>query len=343
MPQVICIRRGTKSELLNYGPLAAAEMGFCSDTKEVYVGDGTVNTLVGRAMSGTLDNRPEPSTPGRFYFVTSGKNSDYIYFDDGSSWRRINAQMLTELSGTLDDVLDGTAFKRVVAGDITGGHVNKVSDGSNTKTASEIREHIDNGEIHRMINDSGSASTDVWSAQKVRTEIFNAIKGMDWQDSVRSKTATTPPSEPGIHARYLIPDGAEGEWSGKTGQVVDWNGSAWDFFVPSYGWAVYVEDESKNYTYSNTGIWALTGGANQTIQAGPGLSGGGSGDTVTLQVGAGYGINTTGEYIYVVGQKGIVVDSSGVSVNIDGDSIQYDPNNQDRLMVVHIDGGTFSK
>lgn len=41
MAQTIQIKRGTKAELTSYGVLKAGELGFCSDTKEVYIGDGT--------------------------------------------------------------------------------------------------------------------------------------------------------------------------------------------------------------------------------------------------------------------------------------------------------------
>lgn len=52
MAQTIQIKRGTKAELTSYGVLKAGELGFCSDTKEVYIGDGTSNSMVGRALSG---------------------------------------------------------------------------------------------------------------------------------------------------------------------------------------------------------------------------------------------------------------------------------------------------
>lgn len=47
------LRRGTKA---NLPTLASGELGFCTDTKEIYVGDGSENTLVGGAITitGTL-------------------------------------------------------------------------------------------------------------------------------------------------------------------------------------------------------------------------------------------------------------------------------------------------
>jgi hypothetical protein len=52
MAQTIQVKRGTKAELSTYGVLKAAELGFCTDTKEVYIGDGMSNSLVGRVGAG---------------------------------------------------------------------------------------------------------------------------------------------------------------------------------------------------------------------------------------------------------------------------------------------------
>lgn len=175
MAQTIRVRRGTKAELQSYGTLALAELGFCTDTKEVYIGSGTENILIGPVLSGTLAARPAAATSGKLYFVTSGSQAGSMFFDDGTAWRNVNAQSLGDLAGNLDNIQDGTAYKKVVAGDITSGHVNKVSDGVNAKTAGEIKTHIDNAGIHRSINDTGVGATDLWSAQKTKGEITNAI------------------------------------------------------------------------------------------------------------------------------------------------------------------------
>lgn len=84
MAQTIQIKRGTKAELTSYGVLKAGELGFCSDTKEVYIGDGTSNSMVGRALSGPEASRPVAGSVGRLYYVTTGSNSGYLYFDDGA-------------------------------------------------------------------------------------------------------------------------------------------------------------------------------------------------------------------------------------------------------------------
>lgn len=338
--QTIKIRRGTKPQLTALGNLAVGEMGFCTDTKEVYIGDGTTNIFVGRAMSGTEAARPNAGVLGRLYYVTSSTNMGYLYFDDGAAWKRINAQKLTDLTGTLDDVSDGTTYAKVKKSDITNGQVNKVSDGSNTKTAAEIKTHIDDATKHRVINDAAAGITDLWSAQKINTEISNAIRGLDWQDSVGSMVVTTPPASPQTGYRWIIPAGATGVWSGKTNQIAHWHGSAWVYYVPSLGWSVYVHDENKNYVYNGT-AWVRSGEANQNIIAGNGLTGGGQADTVTLTVGAGNGITVASTSVAAKAGKGIAVNSTGIEANIDGSSIIYDTANGNKLTVAIVDGGTF--
>lgn len=340
MAQTIQVKRGTKAELSTYGVLKAGEMGFCTDTKEVYIGDGTSNSMVGRALSGPEASRPAAASVGRLYYVTSGTNSGYLYFDDGTAWRRINAQKLTDLTGTADDIADGTTYAKVLKADITAGHVNKVSDGTNVKTAAEIKTHLDDATKHRVINDSGTAITDLWSAQKIRNEIELAKHNIEPQSSVKDQNLTVPPASPAEGDRYIIPAAATGVWTGKGSQIAEYQSAAWVYYPPAVGWTAYVDDEQKIYSW-NGSTWVRTGGALQTITAGNGLTGGGQADSVTLNIGAGNGITVTADAIAVTAGKGITVDANGVAANIDGSSIVYDTANGNKLTVASIDGGTF--
>ncbi|MFA9462924.1 MAG: hypothetical protein ACERKN_01400 [Velocimicrobium sp.] len=164
--QRITLYQGLKASLEG-ASLQAGEMGFCTDTKEVFIGDTLGKTyFVGRALSGTQAARPNAGNQGRLYYVTGGSNIGYLYYDSGSDWVRINVQKLSEASGSLDDISDGTAYAKIRLADVTNGQVNKVSDGSNCKTAAEIKNHMDDSTKHRQINDSGMAAIDLWSAQK---------------------------------------------------------------------------------------------------------------------------------------------------------------------------------
>lgn len=338
MAQTILVKRGLK---INIPTLAAGEMGFCTDTKEVFVGDGASNILVGRAMMGTYAARPNAGVAGRLYYVNSSTNLGYVYIDDGIAWQRANVLALSDLTGTLDDIGDGTTYSKVKKTDITNGQVNKMSDGTNTVTVATANTHINDATKHRIINDSGSAVTDLWSAQKVANEIALAKQGVEYQDSVKDKDLLTPPGSPTTGDRYIVAVGTgTGAWLNNNNKIAIWSGSVWTFITPTTGMTCIVDDESKQYTYNGTS-WVRTGGALQTVTAGTGLTGGGQSDTVTLNIGAGLGITVNADDIAVKAYKGITVDTNGVATNIDGASIIYDSANGNRLTVATVDGGTF--
>lgn len=334
--QTITLYQGLKANITT-AALESGEMGFCTDTKEVFIGDGAGYHFVGRALSGTEAARPNAGNVGRLYYITSGNNMGYLYYDSGAAWVRINAQKLSEMSGTLDDVVDGSSYARVKKADITNGQVNKVSDGTNTKTAAEIKTHIDDATKHRTINDSGAAITDLWSAQKIQNEIELAKRNIEPQASVKDQHLVTPPTSPVSGDRYIIPSGATGVWSGKTNQIAEYT-TAWAYYAPAVGWTCYVDDEQKIYSW-NGSAWVRTGGALQTIAAGNGLTGGGQADTVTLTVGAGNGITVGSTTVSAKAGKGIVVNSTGIEADVDGVSIVYGSGN--KLRVAAVSGGTF--
>ena len=163
------------ANLERMGQMDLSKLGHHRDAKEIYIGKYIQNFFQEMAFAGTLDEIPPAGLTGRFFYVTSGEKAGYLFFDDGRAWHVVNAKYLSDLLGNLDSIQDGTAFKKVAAGDITDGHVNKVSDGVNSKTALEIKSHIDAADIHRSINDNGSAATDLWSAMKIKDEIADAI------------------------------------------------------------------------------------------------------------------------------------------------------------------------
>lgn len=338
MPQTIQIKRGLK---VNLPTLTPGEMGFCTDTKEIYIGDGSANVLVGRVMMGTYASRPNAGIFGRLYYVNSGTNLGYIYLDDGTAWQRANVVALSDLTGNLDDIANGTTYGKVKNTELTNGQVNRISDGTNTVTAASASTHINDATKHRQINDAGTSTTDLWSAQQIKNQIELAKHNIEPQASVKDQNLLTPPGSPATGDRYIIATGtATGAWVSKNTQIAEWNGASWDFYVPAIGWNLYVDDEQKMYGWNGT-TWVRTGGALQTITAGNGLTGGGQADTVTLNIGAGLGINVNADDIAVKAYKGITVDANGVAANIDGVSIIYDSANGNRLMIGTCDGGTF--
>jgi len=79
---LIKIKRGTKAAIDGV-TLSAGELALATDTKEVYVGDGSTNHLTGKAMIGTLAGRPASAVAGRVYLAS---DTAQIFIDTGTAW-----------------------------------------------------------------------------------------------------------------------------------------------------------------------------------------------------------------------------------------------------------------
>jgi Protein of unknown function (DUF2793) len=72
----------------------------------------------------------------------------------------------------------------------------------------------------------------------------NDITGPDrpyWL-AVNSATTTAPPGSPSLGDTYLIPSGATGSWSGLSGRLAQWNGTAWVYRSYPAGSIVVASD-----------------------------------------------------------------------------------------------------
>lgn len=101
---------------------------------------------------------------------------------------------------------------------------------------------------------SGTASGDAATYGQVTA----LLAGLDWQNSVLDKDLAAPPGSPATGARYLVAGSATGAWSGHSGDLAEWSGSAWAFVTPNKGYTVNVEDEGTDYTY-NGSAWVSMG------------------------------------------------------------------------------------
>jgi len=260
----IKMRRGTAAQLSSY-TLDTGEIGFTTDTHQVYIGEGGLKYLIGRVEFG--EGNPvapaQPNVAGTCY-VNTLNNS--IYFNNGTTWIKVGAQ-------TLDEIADGANYQRVAAADVdSSGHVSQIYDGGNAVTANSIRTHLNDSTIHRAINDSGTGSTDLWSAQKISSVISAAIDGLDWQESVKDKDLNTPPASPSTGDRYIVGSSPTGDWASKAGQIARYSGSTWVFVVPNEGTCCRVEDEDVDYVYTGSG-W-VSKATSQDHSALTGLQGG---------------------------------------------------------------------
>ena len=121
MAVTIQVRRGTKAELDGI-TLAAGELGFTTDTKELFIGDGAGNLITGRCLVGTLASRPLAGESGRFYWATDNST---LYVDDGDSWETI-------ASGAVDSVFSRTGAIVAAASDYDASQVDNDSNVTGT-------------------------------------------------------------------------------------------------------------------------------------------------------------------------------------------------------------------
>lgn len=301
MATTIKLRRGTKAQLdtLMAGtPMASGELGFTTDTKEVYVSDGSAAYLVGRVLVNTLANRPTAGISGRLFHASDTADT---YVDNGSAW------ILAGVSD-LDDIADGTTYAKVLASELDSGRVVQLYDTttSGAITAATIGAHIDDDTIHRTINDSGTSTTDLWSASKIGSEIDAAISGMDFQPDVldiQTDATLDPGASPATGARYIITVAStlHANFGTITGvannDIVEYNGAAfvvsYDVSVAGEGALVWDRDSNTYQRFDGTS-WAEFGGLSG-VTAGDGLT-----KTLnTLNVGAGDGIDVAADSISV--------------------------------------------
>lgn len=87
---LIKIKRGTEAQILA-AILNAGEMAFSTDTKEVFIGDGSNNSFVGRVIIDVIANIPSFGVSGRFFYAT---DENKLYVDNVSSWVLISSTIV---------------------------------------------------------------------------------------------------------------------------------------------------------------------------------------------------------------------------------------------------------
>ncbi|MEM8750431.1 MAG: DUF2793 domain-containing protein [Pseudomonadota bacterium] len=73
--------------------------------------------------------------------------------------------------------------------------------------------------------------------------------------SAVSRSALSPPAEPAPGTRYLIPNGALGDWESRGDQIAVFQDGAWEYFQPGSGWKLWLEDEATPLVFDGT-VWA---------------------------------------------------------------------------------------
>jgi Protein of unknown function (DUF2793) len=146
---------------------------------------------------------------------------------------------------------------------------------------------------------SPTAAAQLATKGYVDRQIDEKLTGLDWQQSVLTRATGAAPTAPSVGSRYLIAAVySEGAWAGKSQNIAEWTSAGWKFVAPNKGMAVFVEDESLAYIYTDSG-WGQFLSAPQQVTGGDGLV---STETTTgteLSVGAGEGIGVDANHVFV--------------------------------------------
>lgn len=245
----IRIRRGTKANLdtiLGTVPLLDGEIGYCTDTEEIYVGNGSAHHLIGKAFV----QATEPvGIDGRVWHDTDD-NSTWVYAE--GAWQGIG--------GDLDAIADGTTYGRVLNTELDNNHVTRLSnhDASSTVTLTDLTTHLADTNSHNDLNDATTSTSTLWSSSKISTEISAVVSGIDPQESVKSQVnfVTTEPNTPAIGDRYINTASGTSSIEGQTvtaNYIYEWNGTNWTETPTSEGMFTWVEDEDVAYVFN--GSW----------------------------------------------------------------------------------------
>jgi hypothetical protein len=136
-----------------------------------------------------------------------------------------------------------------------------------------IDSHIADITKHRVINDAGITSTDIWSASKTAAAISAAISGIvEYQEAVIDKDISTPPVSPVTGDRYIVKATGTGAWSGHSNAIATWDGSTWIFVSATQGLFTYVEDEGLLYVFNGTSWLPINNYALASVKPGAVLS-----------------------------------------------------------------------
>lgn len=97
-----------------------------------------------------------------------------------------------------------------------------------------------------------------------------AIRALDAlvQLSVTDRVHATPPVQPIEGQRFIVANGASGEWSGKDGSIAAWQDNAWAFLIARKGWLAFVEDEDKLAVHDGTDWVSIEAGVNPVAMVG---------------------------------------------------------------------------
>jgi hypothetical protein len=118
-----------------------------SDIQELFIGYNGVSKLVGKVdiIDGT-DVIPDSYKIDGKAILHNGKFK--VYNESDEEWRSLTAD-ISNLDASLDDLIDGTEYKKVKSDSILDGYVSRIVDNTGRSlTGTELRDHLSDSDIH---------------------------------------------------------------------------------------------------------------------------------------------------------------------------------------------------
>jgi len=75
------------------------------------------------------------------------------------------------------------------------------------------------------------------------------------QTAVESAALTAPPTTLTSGALYIVADSATGDWEGYDGDLAQYIGSTWVFYIPFAGMRVWDKATPQGLIYNSSGAW----------------------------------------------------------------------------------------
>lgn len=144
--------------------------------------------------------------------------------------------------------------------------ISSISDHTSTITKNKLLKADDNGlptdatntdaEVSDAVNNTHSHSNkdilDQIEEIITPSEVQQMLDSLEFQDSVKSRSLDTPPENPAEGDRYIVAVGGKNSWSGKDNQIAEYRNEIWVFFIPSEGYACWIDDENTLYVYNGS-------------------------------------------------------------------------------------------
>jgi hypothetical protein len=185
---------------------------------------------------------------------TSAHSHDSIYFREtefiSSTAGAADAgkPVKTGASGYVNDLVDVAA----ITSSIDHGGLIGLGDDDHTIYTKADGTRAFTGKVSYSVHPSFADDKELVDKKYVDDKVDALAMGIEWQDSVISRSAN-PPGSPVSGDRYLVIATATGAWVGQEDKIAEYNGSSWIFTTATTGMAVAVDNEpTVLYFWSGT-------------------------------------------------------------------------------------------